>query len=56
MGQGTVIGAVTITLPNVIADFPTLPIYSFRDGEIVRVELGDNGVQFVVIDPADIYR
>ncbi len=56
MGDGTVIGAVTITLADVVADFPKLPIYSFHRGEIVRVERGDDGHRPVVVDPADLYR
>lgn len=56
MGEGTVISAATITLADVYANFPKLPIYSFHEGEIVRFELGDNGVRSVVVNPADIYR
>jgi hypothetical protein len=55
MGDGEVIGAVTISLADLVADFPNLPIYSICKGEIVKVELGENGVQRVVADPADLY-
>jgi hypothetical protein len=55
MGEDAVVGAVRLTLAGVMADFPTLPIYSISDENIVRMELGDNGAKFIVVDPADIY-
>jgi hypothetical protein len=55
MGDQKVIGAVRINEAHIVADFPSLPIYSISQGEIVRVELGDKDVQRVIADPAALY-
>ena len=56
IAEETVIGPFTITPANVATDFPKLPIYSFRQGMIVRIKPDDRGLQFVAVDPAELYR
>lgn len=56
LGDGAIVGAVTITLPEIMAAFPGLPIYSLFGGEIVKVEPWDQGARCHAIDPAEFYR
>ena len=51
-----IVGAVTVTLRQIMADFPGLPIYSLHDGEIVKVEPSDQGARCNAIEPAELYR
>jgi hypothetical protein len=56
LGDGAIVGAVTVSLPEIMAAFPGLPIYSLSGGEIVKVEPGDQGARCHAIDPAELYR
>lgn len=58
MGDGEVVGAVTVSLAEIMAHFPGLPVYSFSCGEIVEIEPGDRGaaLRCRAIHPAVLYR
>jgi hypothetical protein len=55
MGDGAMVGAVSVTLPEMMAAFPGLPLYSLSGGEIVKVEPGDHDVHFHAVGPAELY-
>jgi hypothetical protein len=55
MGDGAMVGAVSVALPEIMAAFPSLPLYSFSGGEIVKVKPGDHSVHYHAVGPAELY-
>jgi len=56
MGDGELVGSVSVSLPDIITAFPGLPVYSFSGGEIVKVEPCEGSLRCSAIDPAELYR